>query len=79
MDEGIGHQYWLANVPVRLIFLFGLTGYVYLFKEDGLFGTRSFGKAGIGGNLQNSLVFAWGFFEIAAWFWVCLRGTSDHP
>jgi len=76
MDEGIAHQYWLANVPVRLTFLFALSGYVYLFKEDGLFGSGSINKASIGGNLQNSLVFAWSFFETAAWFWVSWEGAG---
>lgn len=70
LDEEVSIQYWLASVPVRITFLFILTGYVYLFKEGGVFGP-GFGKnAGIGEPLQNSLVFTWGFFELAAWFWV---------
>jgi len=81
MDEGTAHQYWLANVPVRLTFLFALAGYVYTFKPDGVFGRNSVGHGVIGENLQNSLVFAWSFFEIAAWFWVslgvCCLGCAD--
>ena len=63
-------EYWLSNVPVRLVFLFGLGGYVYLFKEDGIFGSRSIHRVSAGDSLQNSLVFAWAFMETAAWFWV---------
>ncbi|KAF2763894.1 hypothetical protein EJ03DRAFT_356252 [Teratosphaeria nubilosa] len=72
MNEEVALQYWLANVPVRLTFLFVMTGYAYLFKEDGLFGLgrRVMGKPGIGEPLQNSLVFAFGFVEIATWFWI---------
>ncbi|KAM3414937.1 hypothetical protein BST61_g10077 [Cercospora zeina] len=75
MNENAALEYWLSNVPVRLTFLFGLTGYVYLFKEDGLFGSGPATKAGIGEPLQNSLTFTFGFFEIAMWFWIftCLR------
>ncbi|KAI5358607.1 putative increased loss of mitochondrial DNA protein [Septoria linicola] len=70
MNENTSLEYWLSNVPVRLTFLFGLTGYVYLFKEDGIFGSGSAAVPGIGEPLQNSLVFAFGFFEIAMWFWI---------
>ena len=75
MSEELALQYWLAAVPVRLLFLFAVTGYVYLFKPDGLFGSKSITRASIGEPLQNSLVFAWGFFELAAWFWVCIRAA----
>lgn len=78
MNEMVALEYWLSNVPVRLTFLFGLTSYVYLFKEGGAFGpsSTSFGKTSIGEPLQNSLVFSFGFFEIAAWFWVCFVYSS---
>lgn len=72
MEEAFALHYWLSNVPVRLTFFFGLSGYVYLFKEGGMFGSASgsWRNASIGEPLQNSLVFAFGFFEIAIWFWV---------
>lgn len=63
-------QYWLAVIPTRLMFLFTVTGYTYLFKEGGLFGSAPGAKASMGETLQNSLVFTWGFMETAAWFWV---------
>lgn len=74
MNENAALEYWLSNVPVRLTFLFGLTGYVYLFKEDGIFGSGSAASAGVGEPLRNSLVFSFGFLEIAMWFWVCYCG-----
>lgn len=70
MEEEVAIQYWLANVPVRLTFLFAITGYIYLSKEGGLLGFGAAGRASIGEPLQNSMVFTWGFFEIAVWFWV---------
>ena len=80
MEETVAIEYWLSNVPVRLMFLFGLTGYVFLFKEDGIFGSSSSSitKASLGEPLQNSLVFTFGFFEIAAWFWVCSPCSFHH-
>lgn len=63
--------YWGNQTPVRLLFLFGLTGYSYAFKEGGMLANA--GKAytrNAGDNLKNSIVFSWGFLELAAWFWV---------
>lgn len=70
LNEETSLQYWLAVVPVRLLFLFVTTAYVYLFKEGGLLGAPSATKVSVGEPLQNSLVFTWAFFELAAWFWV---------
>lgn len=71
LDEDTTILFFLATVPVRLTFLFVLTAYVYLFKEDGVFGGGSMlRKAGVGDNLQNSLVFTFGFLETTFWFWV---------
>ncbi|GAB7359360.1 hypothetical protein MBLNU230_g6011t1 [Neophaeotheca triangularis] len=79
LDELAALEYWLSNVPVRLAFLFVLTGYSYLFKEDGVFGSGSgiYRKAGVGENLQNSLVFAFGFFETVLWFWIFTSLRDD--
>ena len=70
INERTALEYWLSNVPIRLFFLFGMTGYVYLCKEGGLLGPSALQPAGIGEPLQNSLVFTFGFVEIAMWFWV---------
>lgn len=71
MNQESALEYWLANVPVRLTCMFVITAYVYLFKMDGMFGSGSAARASLGEPLQNSMVFTFGFFEIAAWFWVC--------
>ncbi|EMC91423.1 hypothetical protein BAUCODRAFT_152680 [Baudoinia panamericana UAMH 10762] len=70
MTEEVALQYWLANVPVRLCFFFVISGYAYLFKEGGTFGSKQAYGDSVGEPLQNSLVFAWGFLELAAWFWI---------
>lgn len=57
------------------MFLFGLTTYTYLTKKGGLLaGTKREGhaKATLGDELKNGMVFAWGFLELATWFWVYL-------
>lgn len=77
LNEEIAMEYWLSNVPVRLLFLFGMTGYVYLFKDDGLFGSKSLlRKAGPGDFIRTSLVFTWAFMEMATWFWVSIASMS---
>ncbi|KAK3053083.1 hypothetical protein LTR09_005709 [Extremus antarcticus] len=70
LNEETSLEYWLSNVPVRLVFLFSLTGYIYLFKEDGLLGSSAIRQEGAGDMVRNSMVFAWAFMETAAWFWI---------
>jgi hypothetical protein len=70
LNEDTALEYWLSNVPVRLLFLFGLSGYIYLFKEDGVFGSRSVHQDSAGERVRNSLIFAWAFVETVTWFWV---------
>jgi hypothetical protein len=67
MNEEVALAYWSSQTPVRLFFLFAVTGYTYLSKRAATVFT-----AGPGDTLKNSLVFTWGFMEVAMWFWVCL-------
>lgn len=67
MSEEVTDSYWGTQTPVRLAFLFALTGYSYAFKPGGVFGSS--GK-GAGDHLKNSVVFAFGFVELSVWFWV---------
>lgn len=57
---------------MRLLFLFILTAYTYTTKEGGMMAPRSNDYMMSNGNtsLNNSVVFTWGFVEMAAWFWV---------
>ncbi|KAJ4984473.1 hypothetical protein SVAN01_10025 [Stagonosporopsis vannaccii] len=72
LPEEVFGEYWGAQAPVRLVFLFGLTGYTFVFKEGGVLG----GARGIayskspGSYLKNSVVFSWGFIELSMWFWI---------
>lgn len=71
MNEELSDEYWGAQAPVRLMFLFILTGYTYTFKEGGMMAPRSSDYMMSDGNtLNNSIVFTWGFLEMAAWFWI---------
>jgi len=64
-------EYWGTQAPVRLAFLFTLTGYTYVSKPGGMFAKKNRDHMmSAGDNLNNSLVFTWGFLELAAWFWV---------
>jgi hypothetical protein len=67
MSEEANEAYWGTQTPVRLAFLFGLTGYAYAFKPGGLVGSTG---RGAGDHLKNSVVFAFGFVELTVWFWV---------
>lgn len=72
MSEELSDEYWGIQTPIRLLFLFALTAYTYAFKEGGMMAPRSsdwmMGKGNV--TLNNSIVFTWGFLEMAAWFWV---------
>jgi len=71
MHEQLAIEYWGTQTPVRLVFLFAVTAYTYLFKSRGGALARGMGyRTGAGENLKNSLVFTWGFLELAGWFWV---------
>ena len=77
MSEEATEVYWGTQTPVRLAFLFGITGYSYAFKEGGIFGSSG---RGAGDHLKNSVVFAFGFFELTIYFWVSpyrTRCTGD--
>jgi hypothetical protein len=67
MSEEATESYWGTQTPVRLAFLFGLTGYSYAFKQGGMFGSTG---GGAGDYLKNSVVFSFGFFELSIYFWV---------
>lgn len=77
LDEEVASYYWSSQAPVRLLFFFGVTGYSYLAKPEGVMASPV-GKmapgAGVGRQMPhlvcNSLVFTWGFVEMLGWFWV---------
>ncbi|CAO2648857.1 Nn.00g098060.m01.CDS01 [Neocucurbitaria sp. VM-36] len=71
LSDDVFNEFWGAQTPIRCAFLFGLTGYTYIFKEGGMSAPRSYDyRMSAGASLNNSIVFAWGFLELAAWFWV---------
>ncbi|KAF1929799.1 uncharacterized protein M421DRAFT_129896 [Didymella exigua CBS 183.55] len=80
LPEEVFDEYWGAQTPVRLVFLFALTGYTFLFKEGGMFG----GARGIaytnspGSYLKNSIVFSWGFVELSTWFWIFITLREER-
>lgn len=79
MSEEAVETYWGTQTPVRLAFLFGLTGYSYAFKEGGVF--ASSGKnytASAGDHLKNSVVFTFGFLELTIWFWVFITLRDER-
>jgi hypothetical protein len=73
--------YWGTQVPVRLLFLFFLTGYTYMFKEDGMMDFSGGGgryRAGAGEGLKNAVVFTFGFVELSVWFWVFITLRDER-
>ncbi|KAL6709720.1 hypothetical protein ACN47E_001149 [Coniothyrium glycines] len=72
LSDTLFDEFWGNQAPVRLLFLFALTGYTYAFKPGGIFAAREAGYDVLGGGagLNNSVVFTWGFVELAAWMWV---------
>ncbi|KAH8731373.1 increased loss of mitochondrial DNA protein 1 [Phaeosphaeriaceae sp. PMI808] len=79
MNEELSDEYWGAQTPTRVLFLFILTAYTYMFKEGGMLAPRSNEHLMSAGNtLNNSIVFTWGFLEMAAWFWVFITLRDER-
>lgn len=85
LSDSTAIEYWSSTVPVRLLLLFGTTGYIYLYKDDGALGSGSSntlaklrGTAGVGENVKNSFVFATCFFEVCMWFWIFLSLRDER-
>ncbi|KAF2730576.1 hypothetical protein EJ04DRAFT_515154 [Polyplosphaeria fusca] len=71
LSDEVAESYWGTQTPVRLVFLFALTGYTYTFKEGGMFAKKGQEQTfGTVDPVKNSIMFTWGFLELAAWFWV---------
>jgi hypothetical protein len=71
LHEDVFDQFWGLQAPMRLLFLFGLTAYCYIFKEGGMFAPKGMDfRMSAGASLNNSIIFTWGFLEVSAWFWV---------
>lgn len=71
LDADISDRFWGTQTPVRLTFLFGITGYTYLFKEGGILAAKTkYTSYNAGNDLKNSIVFTWGFLELSVWFWI---------
>jgi hypothetical protein len=71
LSEEIADEHWGLQAPVRLLFLFVLTAYTYIFKEGGMLAPRGMDyRMSSGANLNNSIMFTWAFVEVATWFWV---------
>lgn len=66
-------MFWGTQAPIRLTFLFALTGYSYAFRPASALATKG-QKAGL---LNNSVVFTWGFLELATWFWVSRSAVAS--
>lgn len=79
MPEEYAEIYWGTQTPVRLLFLFIITGYTYMFKEGGILAaTGGNYKPRAGDNLKNSVVFTWSFLELSAWFWVFITLRDER-
>jgi len=71
MNEELALLYWSSQTPVRLLFLFILTGYTYAFKPGGIAASSGWNyQKSVGDHLKNNLVFTFGFVEVVTWFWV---------
>lgn len=67
-------EYWSAQAPIRMAVWLSVGLYVYVFgrgKEDiGFVSNVGKESGGVGGELQNGLVFTLAFFETMTMFWV---------
>jgi hypothetical protein len=71
IHEPVAVEYWSAVTPLRLVFLFPLTAYTYLYQADPLSGVKGkLGTARASDHLKNSFTFSFCFLETILWFWV---------
>jgi hypothetical protein len=71
INEPVAVEYWSAATPLRLVCLFPLTAYTFLYKPTHFSGVKSkLHVATPGDNLKNSFTFSWCFLETMMWFWV---------
>jgi hypothetical protein len=68
MEERYAIQYWNSQVPVRILFLFLLTAYIYLAPAT----------SDIAYALKNGLTFSWAFLESATWFLAFLSLREEN-
>ncbi|MCJ1276264.1 hypothetical protein MMC21_004069 [Puttea exsequens] len=83
LDAEVANWYWSSQAPVRLLFFFAVTAYSYLYKPDGPMRPKSrvvgrVGKAGLGDNVCNGVVFAWGFLSVMMWFWIYVKLREER-
>lgn len=79
MPTELSIPFFTSQAPVRLLFLFLVTGYTYLFKKGGMFAGQGLAyKPGVGEELKNGVMFTWGFLELSAWFWVFLTLRDER-
>jgi hypothetical protein len=82
-EGGLSTAYWSSQALVRLLFFFGISGYVYIGRPEhgthlGDIGMEAEDLAGglMGAEktgtdlIKNSVVFTWAFLEMLLWFWV---------
>ena len=78
MTENVSLEYWGSQIPIRLVYFFLITGYTYLFKNDGSDTRGKSYKPSAGDHLKNGLIFSWGFVEILIWFWIYLGVREER-
>lgn len=75
IDESTAVEYWSAVTPLRLVFLFPLTGYIILYQPKYLAGVVK--SKPVGEVLKNGFTFTWCFLETTLWFLVSGKGSTN--
>ncbi|KZF24610.1 hypothetical protein L228DRAFT_259806 [Xylona heveae TC161] len=85
LPEDMANYFWSSQAPIRLLFFFGITGYAYLFSQwsnvaadDDDVDLVNDASGAAGENAKNSVVFAWGFFELVVWFYIFITLREER-
>lgn len=71
INEPVAVEYWSAVTPLRLVVLFPLTAYAYLYQPEHFIGLKGkLGASKASDLLKNDFTFSWLFLEVVMWFWV---------
>ena len=81
MTQHLAMEFWGNQAPIRLLMLFALIGYTYLFKPSEPSSPFAKGKIQAptaGDSLKTGLVFTWAFLELGVWFLVYLSLKEER-
>ena len=78
LPEDVYNIYWATQAPVRLVALFALAAWIYVFKPAyGVGASQTLASKGWGHEAKNGVIFTFAFVETTMMFWVTLPQSNS--